>query len=586
MLIIDDNRAIHDDFGKILAPVESIRSAVEDSEALLFGSAVKTVVPPRFDLVSAYQGQEGVTLVKKALEEGRPYAMAFVDVRMPPGWDGVETTRRIWEIYPDLQVVLCTAYSDYSWDEMIAKVGQTDRLVILKKPFDNVEVLQLACALTEKWLLLQQAEFKLNDLERMVRERTSELLKSEERFRLIAENATDLIAVVDTHGRFLYHSPSCDKRLGFSLSQPLEESAFDLVHEEDRAKVLKAMQVCVSTGSGQALDVRVRHHDGSWRVLESHGSPVRNARGEVGTVVIVARDVTERKRGELEHQQMEAQLRQAQKLESIGQLAAGIAHEINTPMQFIGDNTRFVQESFVALNRLLACHDRLLLAAKNGAIGPELIAEVEVAAQAADTHFLSEEIPKAIEDSLRGVELVSKIVRAMKEFSHPGSDVKTPIDLNNAIDCTLTVARSEWKNVAEVVTDFDASLRDVPCLPGDFNQVILNLVVNASYAIAEGAILGAKGVITVTTRRVGQWAEIRIRDTGSGIPEKIRGRIFDPFFTTKPVGKGTGQGLAIAHSVVVDKHGGTIHFETEMGKGTTFIVRLPLANRAQEAKNV
>jgi signal transduction histidine kinase len=161
--------------------------------------------------------------------------------------------------------------------------------------------------------------------------------------------------------------------------------------------------------------------------------------------------------------------------------------------------------------------------------------------------------------------------------------VKTPIDLNNAIDCTLTVARSEWKNVAEVVTDFDASLRDVPCLPGDFNQVILNLVVNASYAIAEGAILGAKGVITVTTRRVGQWAEIRIRDTGSGIPEKIRGRIFDPFFTTKPVGKGTGQGLAIAHSVVVDKHGGTIHFETEMGKGTTFIVRLPLANRAQEA---
>jgi CheY-like chemotaxis protein len=143
VLIIDDNRAIHDDFGKILAPVESIRSAVEDSEALLVGSAVKTVVPPRFDLVSAYQGQEGVTLVKKALEEGRPYAMAFVDVRMPPGWDGVETTRRIWEIYPDLQVVLCTAYSDYSWDEMIAKVGQTDRLVILKKPFDNVEATRL-----------------------------------------------------------------------------------------------------------------------------------------------------------------------------------------------------------------------------------------------------------------------------------------------------------------------------------------------------------------------------------------------------------------------------------------------------------
>ncbi len=225
VLIIDDNRMIHDDFRKILAPGELIQSAIENSEALVFGSSVKALASPRFDLDSAYQGQEGVALVEKALKEGRPYGMAFVDVRMPPGWDGVETIRRMWEIFPALQIVLCTAYSDYSWDAMIAKIGQSDRLVILKKPFDNVEVLQLTCALTEKWYLLQQSELKLTDLEGMVAERTADLLKSEERFRLIAENATDLIAVVNTDGRLLYRSPSCDRVLGCSPSQPSGASA-------------------------------------------------------------------------------------------------------------------------------------------------------------------------------------------------------------------------------------------------------------------------------------------------------------------------------------------------------------------------
>jgi two-component system, NtrC family, sensor kinase len=584
VLIIDDNRAVHEGFRKILNPGEPVSSAVDQSEALLFGTPVKTAATPQFDLDSAYQGEEGLALVKQALEEGRPYAMAFLDVRMPPGWDGVETARRIWEIYPDLQIVLCTAYSDYSWDEMIAHVGLSDRLVILKKPFDNVEALQLACALTEKWRLLQQSRSRFNDLEGRVLERTAQLLKSEERFRLIAENATDIIAVVDKEGRFLYHSPSYEKVLGFSHTRHLGASMYDCIHADDLPRVLDAMQDCIATGAAQALDARVRRHDGTWRTLESHGTPVRNAHGEVETVVIVARDITERKLAEVQQQRMEIQLRQAQKLESIGQLAAGIAHEINTPMQFIGDNTRFVQESFVALNRLLSCNDRLLHAARNGGIGPELMAEVEAAAKAADVHFLSEEIPKAIEDSLGGVARVSKIVRAMKEFSHPGTEEMTPINLNQAIDCTLTVAASAWKYVAEIQTEFDTTLPAVPCLPGEVNQVILNLVVNASHAIADVVSPGAKGVITMTTRRVDPWAEIRVRDNGSGIPEKIRDRIFDPFFTTKPVGKGTGQGLAIAHSVVVDKHQGTLTFETELGVGTTFIVRLPLAGRSQETK--
>ena len=283
---------------------------------------------------------------------------------------------------------------------------------------------------------------------------------------------------------------------------------------------------------------------------------------------------------------MEVQLRQALKLESIGQLAAGIAHEINTPTQYIGDNTRFVQDAFKDLLGLLEHYEKLLAANKAGAVSTELVAEVEAAIAKADLSYLTEEIPKAIAQSLQGVERVTKIVRAMKDFSHPGSDEKTPLDLNKAIDSTITVARNEWKYVAELVTDFDPGLPPVPCLPAEFNQVILNLIVNAAHAISDVVGDGSKGKgnIHVSTRRDGEWVEIRVRDTGTGIPEKARAKIFDPFFTTKAVGKGTGQGLAIAHAVVVEKHGGAISFETETGKGTTFIIRLPLTAPAHVKK--
>jgi len=275
---------------------------------------------------------------------------------------------------------------------------------------------------------------------------------------------------------------------------------------------------------------------------------------------------------------MEMQLRHAQKLESIGQLAAGIAHEINTPTQYIGDNIRFLQTSFADLRELQTKYARLLEAAKNHAVSPEIVAETQEVAERVNADFLLNEIPDAIRQSLEGVDRVARIVGAMKDFSHPGTGEKTPVDLNKAVETTLTVAGNEWKYFATIATDFDPDLPPIPCLPGELNQVILNLVVNAAHAIADVVGNGGKGkgVITASTRRCGDWAEISIRDTGTGIPEKIRGKIFDPFFTTKPVGKGTGQGLAIARSVIVDQHGGVLSFESEMGRGTTFIVRLPM----------
>ena len=279
-----------------------------------------------------------------------------------------------------------------------------------------------------------------------------------------------------------------------------------------------------------------------------------------------------------EHEFMARELAQAQKLEAIGQLAAGIAHEINTPTQYIGDNTRFLQEAQRDLDLLLGKFDRLLQAAKNGTVTDALIAEVEESLRQADVDYLAEEIPRAIQQSLEGIDRVSSIVRAMKEFSHPGREKKQAIDLNHAIASTVTVSRNEWKYVAEVVTDFDPDLPPVPCLPNDFSQVVLNLIVNAAQAIADAANGSPQstGTITIRTRRHGTAAEIRISDTGTGIPESDRPKIFDLFFTTKEVGKGTGQGLSIARSIVAEKHGGTIAFETEPGRGTTFIIRLPV----------
>ncbi len=277
-------------------------------------------------------------------------------------------------------------------------------------------------------------------------------------------------------------------------------------------------------------------------------------------------------------EQLENRLAQAQKLESIGELAAGIAHEINTPIQYVGDNTRFVQDACGDLGEILLCCQKLIRQAASGSELETQTLELNELMQSKDVEYLLEEVPAAITQTLEGVDRVTNIVRAMKEFAHPGSSEMTFTDLAHSINNTVMVARNEWKYVAELVTDFDPSLPLVPCLPGEFNQVLLNMIVNAAHAIAEarGDSPESKGKITVATRLRPEFAEIRIQDTGCGIaPENIE-RVFTPFFTTKGAGKGTGQGLAIAHSVIVDKHGGTIRIESELGVGTTFVIQIPL----------
>jgi len=289
--------------------------------------------------------------------------------------------------------------------------------------------------------------------------------------------------------------------------------------------------------------------DGHQRFLNIVLTPVTAGR-EAGGVVLLASDVTD-------YRLLQAQLGQAQKLESIGQLAAGIAHEINTPMQYIGDNVGFLRDSWPLLRDALPA----------GALARS------------DVSFLLAEIPSAIDQTLDGVARVSGIVGAMKELSHPGTGERSPIDINRVIATTMTVARHEWKYVCDIETDLDPDLPLVPCLPGELNQVILNLLVNAAQAIADASAGMADRTpdrIVIRTRHIGDDVEITVADTGPGIPDAIRSRVFDPFFTTKEVGRGTGQGLAIAHNIVVHKHQGRIWFDTQAGAGTTFHVRLPL----------
>ena len=408
------------------------------------------------------------------------------------------------------------------------------------------------------------------------------LRDAEQKYRGIFDNAIVGIYQSTPDGRLLSLNAAMAASFGYSSPEEALRCTTEIASQwyVDPRRRDELKRLLERDGSVQSFESEFYRRDGSRFWLSMSARAIR----EDGVVVRyegMSEDVTERK-------QLQEQLLQAQKLESVGQLAAGIAHEINTPTQYIGDNVRFLKDAFHNLKGLLTCYEQCFSAAGKNQLSRDPLEVAAAAADHADAPYLLEEIPKAIDQTLEGVGRVAALVNAMKEFSHPDVKEKSLLDLNRAIAGTITVARNEWKYVAELETDFDPSLPPVSCHPGEFNQVILNLIVNAAHAIGDVARQGGpnRGTITVRTLRCAEWAEIRIEDTGTGIPEQFRTRIFDPFFTTKEIGKGTGQGLAIARSVIVDKHGGSLHFETTEGKGTTFILRLPYDGKLLSAKAV
>ncbi len=403
-----------------------------------------------------------------------------------------------------------------------------------------------------------------------------EIEKANAELAAIVECAGNAIISQDLAGNVLTWNRGAERIYGFSSAEMIGNSMAMLI-PSGRVEEDLALMERVRNGEGT-------EHLETTRLTKSNGlihilltvSPIRDQQGNVIGAAHVAWDVTHLK-------QLERQIAHVQKLESIGQLAAGIAHEINTPIQYIGDNGKFLEEAF---------RDLLLYAEACGRRQAQLPVSSERDDPARDPleedlDYFREEIPKAIEHLLHGVEQVARIVGAMKEFSHPGPLEKIPVDINRGIESTILVSRNEWKYIADVTTDFDPELPPVPCLAGDFNQVILNLIVNAAHAIAEvRKDSDPKGSIHITTRKYDGYAEIRVSDTGCGIPQAIQSKVFDPFFTTKPVGKGTGQGLALAHSVIVQKHKGRIRLESQPGRGTTFIIQLPLEHDPAEASTV
>jgi PAS domain S-box-containing protein len=436
---------------------------------------------------------------------------------------------------------------------------------------------------------LAQTQTKLASLDRERRQSELALRQTNAHLENLINYANAPIIVWDPHLRITRFNHAFELLAGRREAEVLGHSLELLFPPARRADSLAVIRQTLTGARLETVELPILHGDGATRTVVWNSATLFGPDGQTPIATIAqGQDITARQQAEAERNRMEVQLRQAQKLESIGQLAAGIAHEINTPTQYIGDNIRFLQDTFQDITQVLAHYDRLLQAVRQQQLTPELVAVTTAAAEAADLAYLAQEVPKSIEQTLQGVARVAKIVRAMKDFSHPGSEAKVPTDLNQAIESIVTVAHSEWKYVADLDLVLDPQLPRVPCLPGEINQVILNLIINAAHAIGEvvGDGAGGKGRIGVSTSRQGDWAEIRVQDTGAGIPESARARIFDPFFTTKAVGKGTGQGLTIAYSVVVQQHGGTIEFETELGQGTTFLVRLPLPTDPPPQKNL
>jgi len=549
ILVVDDNPAIHTDFKKILQEGASHSEHLDSAEAILFGD-VKSGRSEieEFELDAAMQGREGLAMVKKAIEAGRPYATAFVDVRMPPGWDGIETVARMWEVQPDLQIVICTAYSDYSWEDMMRRFGRSDNLLILKKPFDNVEVLQLAHALTKKWQVTRQAALRLEEMDVMVRQRTQELQaannslrSSEERFSK-AFHASPIPMAIHTvkEGIFADANEAFLRMTGYTREQLAERTFDELEFRTDLDK--RTWPVLRTQKFVRNLECQVTTNAGELRQALISLEPF--SLGGQAHVLLIAEDLTEKRK-------LEAELRQAQKMEAVGQLAAGVAHDFNNILTIIQG------------------HASLQLAVT--------------------------ELDPDVADSFKHIaaagERAANLTRQLLAFSRKQVMQPRRLDLNGLVRQISTVLPRLIGEHIRLVADLAPDLPAVFADDCNMEQILLNLSVNARDAMPAGGTLTVRTAnVTVDEEHLrevpeaigGQYVCLSVRDTGMGMDLQTRTRIFEPFFTTKEVGKGTGMGLATVYGIV-KQHDGWVEVESEKGEGSTFKIYLPVCEAAAEA---
>lgn len=564
ILVIDDNPAIHDDFRKILSGVKPAEVELAAAETVLFGGPAHPPKALNFQIDSAFQGDEGLALVQKAVASGRPYALAFVDVRMPPGWDGVETITRVWQIDPELQIVICTAYADYSWTDINQNFGRSDSLVILKKPFDNIEVLQLAHALAKKWAVTQQAKVRLSDLQEMVRARTQELeganeaLKQEIRERVQAEEALRLSE--ERFSKAFQASP-----IPMAI-QTLEEERYVDVNdrflqmtgfhrEEVIGRTPAELNLCVDSEVRGKMFERLRHEN-SVRGFECR---MRTKSNEVRQTLVslevfhlrqkphllaITEDISERLR-------LENQLRQAQKMEAVGKLAAGIAHDFNNILTIIQGY------SSLGLTNL----------------------------------DLDDDLRVSLNEILNAAVRAATLTRQLLAFSRRQLMQPEVFHLNELVRGLTDLFGRMIGERINLKTELAQPLPAIYADPGNIEQAITNLVLNARDAMPDGGELAIRtGLVAVDEdylkrfpeARVGRFVCLSVSDTGCGMDAALQSRLFEPFFTTKEVGKGTGMGLAMVYGIV-KQHDGWIEVASQVGQGSTFKIYLPACDTEAES---
>ncbi|HEX4807698.1 MAG TPA: response regulator [Bryobacteraceae bacterium] len=554
ILVIDDNRAIHADLRKILAGDNEENPDLLSDESLLFDSPKPNVAIPKFELESAYQGQEGLEQVRAKIAGGLPYALAFVDVRMPPGWDGIETIMRLWEADPNLQVVICTAYSDYSWNSILAKLGQSDNLLILKKPFDSIEVIQLAHALTRKWIVSRQARAKLEDLDLMVARRTAELqsandslerefaerTKAEEAFRIVFEASPIAIALLSADLRIINVNSALERLHGLSRSaivgnDPLELGWFNT--SEDLRSII---------GAGLAADgidqseVTLKHATLGDRtgLLWARQVEIRNT----AHVLCFLLDITERKQIEDELRRARHDAEAAARAKS--EFVANMSHEIRTPLNGVLGLSSFLEEQSL----------------------PESIRELGSLIRTS-----GEMLRRVLDDVLD----FSKIESGKLELENE------PFSLRESVEWSIGIFR---KAADDKHLELSISIAEnVPGrLVGDatrIRQVLTNLINNAVKFTESGSI-------RVTVRFEGAQTEagrcrlcMEVSDTGIGIPADRIDRLFQPFSqvdasTNRRFG-GTGLGLSICKRIL-EMMGGEINVQSQISRGTKFAFSVPI----------
>ena len=547
ILVIDDDQDVWRAYQLVLTP-ETVSSGIsaEKINRLLSPGMDHDPATANFSLSFATQGQEGYLMVEEAARKKDPFSLAFIDVRMPPGWNGMETAKRISALDPEIELVIVTAYSDHSIEEIVRAVGSSEKLLFLRKPFDPDELRQLALSLTAKWHLARMAEQQRKDL-----------IASEHRFRSLVETTSDVVWEVDREGLFSYCSPMSWDLYGYAPEELVGRIFFEVLSEpESRDKFRQVFASCVESGNRWwAVERRCLTKEGRLIVVESSGMPVYDAQGQVSGYRGIDRDITARNENEAERLRLEERFRQTQKLEALGTLAGGIAHDLNNILTPI--------LTYSKLGKMQTAENQEL-------------------------HVMFETIENC---SQRAADLIRRIL----SFSRKQKIDMRPLDLHQLIQELSKILRRLIREDITFSVVLPEKLWPVLTDRNQMEQVLINLVVNARDAMenggelkisAENISVAPHSLYDIDLREIcGDFVLLTVSDQGCGIDAKKIALVFDPFFTTKEVGKGTGLGLASVHGIVA-QHGGHILVESTEGKGSSFKIFLPKSEGTSSEENV